>query len=178
MNRDREALYGRRHDLMSMLLSADAPGRPYVVYTTDEPIPGYFNPGNAPIHVTGLRSQAGKLGVYSHWRFGTTTDSPFRGFETEFYDYGRTDGRLELANAPKADAARAMLAQLQLTVIPEELRAPLPASLRMAQRKAERSLRLYLSLAELSRSPHDRSRKTCKAPEWGRPARGDEGATG
>ena len=167
MNRDEEALYGRRHDLTSMLMSAEAPGRPYVVYTTDEPIPGYYNPANAPIHITGLRDKGGKLGVYSHWSFGTTTASPFQGSETEFYDYSTTAGRLELASEPKADAAIAMLAQLQLTVMPEELRAPVPATLRTAQRKAERSLRLYLSLAEVSRNPKYQSKKTCKAPAWG-----------
>ena len=107
------------------------------------------------------------LGVYSHWGFDTTVKSPFDGSEIEFYDYDTLDGRLELTSEPQAHAALAMLTQLQLTVIPEELRAPLPAAPETVRQQTDRSLRFYLSPAELSRSPDYRSWKTCKASDWG-----------
>jgi hypothetical protein len=37
---DAGALYGGRHDLIAMLKSANAPGRPYVLLTCDELAPG------------------------------------------------------------------------------------------------------------------------------------------
>jgi arylsulfatase A-like enzyme len=41
-------IYGRRHDLLPMLQSADAAGRPYVVFATDEVVPKLFNFNNSP----------------------------------------------------------------------------------------------------------------------------------
>ncbi len=63
MTGDLARIYGRRLDMISMLKSASAPGRPYVLYATDEIAPKFFNYLNAPTHVLGLRTPDAKLGV-------------------------------------------------------------------------------------------------------------------
>jgi hypothetical protein len=88
-------IYGNRHDMISMLKSAKAPGRPYVLYATDETAPNYFNFNVAPTHILGLRTEEGKLGVYAEW-FPFTSQIIRRSIELEFYDYSTRRGRLEL----------------------------------------------------------------------------------
>ena len=56
-------IYGGRQDLNAMLSSAAAPGRPFVVFATDESAPGYYNFSNAPGHIVGMRTQETKLGT-------------------------------------------------------------------------------------------------------------------
>jgi sulfatase-like protein len=63
MNRDLAQIYGDRHDMISMLKSAKAPGRPYVRYATDEVVPDYYNFNRAPTHVLGVRTEDTKLGT-------------------------------------------------------------------------------------------------------------------
>ncbi|MEA2743719.1 MAG: hypothetical protein QOG25_2090, partial [Acetobacteraceae bacterium] len=60
-------IYGNRHDMLPMLRSAAAPGRPYVLLATDELVPAELNPGNASIHIVGLRTDTAKLGTYASW---------------------------------------------------------------------------------------------------------------
>src|SRR5229473_1761430 len=67
---------------------------------------------------------------------------------TEYYDYTTEGGRLELDSTPDSEAAKAVVARLNDEVIPDELRAPLPASYVEAQEKA---LRKYWGYVAASR---------------------------
>ena len=119
-------IYGDRLDLIAMLRSSGAPGRPWLLYATDEIAPGFFNFNNCPTHVLGFRTPDTKLGVYANWRKATSAIDP-ASIQLEFYDYSTTKGQLELENIPDDPRAKAMLAQLLRKVIPNELQKPLPA---------------------------------------------------
>ena len=125
-------IYGGRHDMIPMLRSASAPGRPYVLLATDELAPGFFNFNDSPTHVVGLRTQTAKLGIYSKWNPVTGQIEPGT-TEVEFYDYGTPQGMAELASTPNDPRAQQMLDVLLSDLIPNELRAPLPGALRFAQ---------------------------------------------
>ncbi len=137
MRGDLERLYGRRLDMISMLRSANAPGRPYVLYATDEIAPKFFNFNNAPTHVLGLRTQDAKLGVYAEWLPGTSKlnrDS----VQLEFYDYSTGRGELELENTANSDPrANEMYRLLLDEIIPNELQQKLPPSLALYQDAAK-----------------------------------------
>src|SRR5690349_4326949 len=62
-------IYGGRLDLLPLLRSGSAPGRPYILLATDEQAPGFLV-GGLPFHLLGLRTQDYKLGVYSNWKDG------------------------------------------------------------------------------------------------------------
>jgi arylsulfatase A-like enzyme len=124
-------LYGRRHDMLPMLRSAKAAGRDHVLLATDEQAPGFLV-GGVPFHLLGLRTQDYKLGVYSDWKDGTTTIDT-GSIETEFYDYGTSQGRAEVANTPHDPRAAPALKLLLDEIMPKEFRAPLPAGLRGPQ---------------------------------------------
>ena len=119
-------MYGERLDLIAMLRSAGAPGRPWVLYATDEIAPGFFNFNNSPTHVLGLRTPEMKLGVYANWYQATSRIDPTSA-QLEFYDYSTTKGQLELENAPDDPRAQAMFAQLLDQIIPHELQKPVSA---------------------------------------------------
>lgn len=119
-------MYGDRLDLIAMLQSAGAPGRPWVLYATDEIAPGFFNFNNCPTHVLGLRTPEMKVGVYANW-YQATSKIDGASAQLEFYDYSNTRGQLELENAPDDPRAKAMFAQLLGDIIPNELQKPLPA---------------------------------------------------
>jgi len=78
-------IYGTRHDMVPMLRSASAQGRPYVLLATDELIPGNLIYNDAPIHIVGLRTASAKLGTYSKWTPATGQIEP-ETTELEFYD--------------------------------------------------------------------------------------------
>lgn len=59
-------MYGNRHDMLPMLKSASAPGRPYVVFASDETVPEVLNFNSSASHIIGVRTDAGKLGTYSN----------------------------------------------------------------------------------------------------------------
>jgi uncharacterized sulfatase len=120
-------IYGRRHDMMPMLKSAGAPGRPYLLLVTDELVPGYFNFNNSPLHIIGLRTQNAKLGTYAHWKSGTA-DIDTSSLETEFYDYSTAAGQAELDSMPDDPRAGVLLDRLLNHIIPNELRATLPGT--------------------------------------------------
>lgn len=125
-------VYGERHDMVPMLRSASAPGRPYVLMATDELVPGYYFFNDPPPHVVALRTQAAKLGTYSKWN--PVTGQIERGStEVEFYDYSTPEGMAELVSTPHDRRARQMLRVLLRDLIPNELRAPLPGRLGAAQ---------------------------------------------
>jgi arylsulfatase A-like enzyme len=140
-------IYGRRHDMLSMLASCKAPGRRYVLHATDEIAPSYYNFNNAPSHVLGLRTQQYKLGVYAEWQTATSTIDPTT-LQFEFYDYATQGGRMEMINTPSDPRAAATFKDLQQNIIPNELQALLPPSLLPAQVEAKVAHLLFRALIE------------------------------
>lgn len=125
-------IYGGRHDMVPMLRSASAPGRPYVLLATDELVPAGVNTNKSPPHIVGVRTQSTKLATYSTWTPRTGQIEPGT-VELEFYDYATPQGAAELANNPDDPRAQQMLKTLMNDLIPNELRAPLPRGLAAAQ---------------------------------------------
>ena len=159
---DLQALYSRRLDMIAMLRSADAPGRPYVCFSNDEGIPHYYDALDQPQHIIGAQTADWKVGSYAGWLPGTTTvDSS--SIELEYYDYSTVAGQLELDSTPTSPAAAAANAFLESEVIPNELRAPLPPSLVSAQQEAEHALIGYLTLLELYNSAISNDTKATKS---------------
>ena len=167
MTGDNQLLYGTRLDMLAMLGSANAPGRPWVAFTTDEVMPAYYNPDNAPLHVTGLRTADAKLGTYGHWLAHTTTPAPIVDLEIEYYDYANPGGQLELDSTPSDPRAAILTQYLNGTVVPTELEAPLPASLLAAQSIAQDELLAVVAIAASSRSPSSPSLSTCPTSSIG-----------
>ena len=145
MTGDLGEIYGRRHDLLPMLKSARAPGRRYVVFTTDETVPKLYNFNNSPSHIIGLRTPRAKLGLYANWVRGTA-DIAFDGTtELEYYDYSTPGGRAETENRKHDPAAARLYRALLKDVLPNELRAPLPSAYARAQTIAKR---LYIAYGD------------------------------
>src|SRR5215831_12208807 len=90
MTGDLATIYDGRHDMIPMLKSAGAPGRPYVLYATDEIAGNIYNFNNSPTNILGLRTEDTKLGVYTKWVPLTSRIIP-SSIELEFYDYSTTD---------------------------------------------------------------------------------------
>jgi hypothetical protein len=129
MTRDLARIYGRRLDMIPMLKCASAPGRPYVLYATDEIAPKFFNYLNAPTHVLGLRTPDAKLGVSADWFTATSKINPSTA-QLEYYDYSTRGGRLELENTATDNPRAAQLYRFLLNeIIPNELQQLLPPSL-------------------------------------------------
>lgn len=131
-----------RLDMLAIAQDPGAPGRDYVLHTSDETgleekdDPQYdwipFN-DDVPNHIICYRNTAGKFSTYSYWREGSS-EILSEGQEVECYDYATEQGRMELDNI--TDAGNALYATLQESLeaaIPSELRAPLPAHLQDAQ---------------------------------------------
>jgi Sulfatase len=138
-----------RLDLASICQDPQAPGRSWVVHATDEDVTEFASEpyaAEAPRHVVALRSAAGKLALYSNWRPGTI-ELEGLGHESELYDYTTEAGRLEISSqgGPGSALEEELWATLEGEAIPDELRAPLPASLRAAHRKG---LARYLAYEE------------------------------
>lgn len=144
---DLAALYGGRHDMLPLLRSAQAPGRPYIVFTTDELVPAKYTFNNPKFHLVGLITDNAKLGVYAHWLPATTTID-MSSIEIEFYDYKTPGGLAELDNIPNDPRARAMLQRLLNDIIPNELQAPLPSSFSRAQTVARDKYLIYAALVD------------------------------
>jgi arylsulfatase A-like enzyme len=126
-----------RHDLLSMLSDASAPGRDYVLHATDETVTEFaIEPyaADAPLHVVALRTPTAKYATYSNFIPGSIKELA-EGREVELYDYSTPDGRMELRNLAGASSLEGKLdAQLQ-RAIAEELRAPLPKRLYAAHKR-------------------------------------------
>jgi arylsulfatase A-like enzyme len=143
MTGDLAKIYGQRHDMVSMLKSAEAPGRPYVLYAIDEIAPGYYNYNGAPTHIVGLRMEDTKLGAYADWYTATTKIRPDSA-ALEFYDYSTPEGKLELMNTAGSDTrASSMFQTLLNDLIPNELQALLPGALRLQQEKSKIAHLIY-----------------------------------
>ncbi|WOD13467.1 sulfatase-like hydrolase/transferase [Paraburkholderia kirstenboschensis] len=141
---DYAQMYGKRHDLLPMLKSSSAPGRPYVVFSTDETVPESLNFNNAASHIVAVRTDKDKLGAYSHWAPSTTTVTGSS--DLEYYDYSTERGRLELDNRHGDPAAQALHDRLISDIVPNELQAPLPGSLVAAQNLAQARYLEYVQL--------------------------------
>ncbi len=124
-----------RLDMAAIGADPRAAGRKWIVHATDEDVTEFAlepHAAAAPRHVVALRTREGKIALYSNWRPGTIEVEP-AGQEVEVYDYGTQRGRLETQNeagaTPLEDTLRGVL---EGEAIPHELRAPLPAHLRVA----------------------------------------------
>jgi arylsulfatase A-like enzyme len=142
---DLAAIYGKRLNLLPMLQSASAPGRPYVVFADDDPGAQLYNFNTSPAHIIGLRTPVAKLGVYADWVPGTTRISPSN-LELEYYDYTTPGGLLETDNRKDDPAAIPLLVALLTDVLPNELQAPLPAGFVPAQTTAKTEYLGYVDL--------------------------------
>ncbi len=147
-------IYAKRHDMIPMLKSNDAPGRSYVLYATDEIVPDYFNFvfNGAPLNIFGLRTDDTKLGVYAKWTPLTATIIP-SSIELEFYDYSTTEGQLELDNLafsnPSDPRIQSMKQLLLNDLIPNELQETLPGALggvQAASKLAHLIFRAFIAL--------------------------------
>ena len=145
-------IYGGRHDMISMLKSANAPGRPYVLFATDEIIPNFFNFNKAPTHVLGLRKEDSKLGVYDKWIPPSSHIIP-KSIELEYYDYTTMRGQLELDNIARHDPRAYNESQTLLNeIVPQELQELLPPPLRAQQAASKLAHLLYRELIALKPS--------------------------
>jgi arylsulfatase A-like enzyme len=139
-----------RHDLAAICAHPSAPGRKWILHATDEDVTEFATEpyaAQAPRHVVALRSQAGKLAVYSNWR-PETTEQEAGGEEYELYDYSEPEGRAELANSAGSQSAleEDLWSVLEQEALPGELHAPLPPYLHAAQ---QRGLADYTNVEQL-----------------------------
>ena len=145
---DYAQLYGRRHDMLPLLRSARADGRPYVLFTTDESTPSVYNFLGAGNHIVGIRNENAKLAIYAQWQSGTTDIVFDDTLEREFYDYFTPGGVEELTNRPNTLRARVLYELLVNRLIADELQAPLPPSLQPFQAESKERLLIYLQLLD------------------------------
>lgn len=158
MTGDNAQLYSKRFDMFPLLKSASAKGRDYALFSTDETIDLWQDFATAPNsvnnrtagHVLGLITQDSKLTVYSNWTPGTVDIASDGRQQGEYYDISTPTGKLELENLYDASGSSAkvaiMKALLLNDLVPNEMRAPLPESLRSAQEAAKQQLiNYYLS---------------------------------
>jgi uncharacterized sulfatase len=146
-------IYGDRHDMISMLKSASAPGRDYVLYATDEILPDYFNFNAAPTHILGLRTQNTKLGVYARW-IPLTSRIVNSSIHVEFYDYSTSRGKLELDNTAGTDSrVPGMVQDLLNDIVPNQLQQPLPGRLRLQQEGAKLKHLIFREFVALQPPP-------------------------
>ena len=144
-------IYANRLDMYSMLKSQWAPGRSYLLFSTDEIAPGFFDFNNSPTNIVALRTSDTKVGVYSDWLPATTRIDP-RTVQLEFYDYSTGAGQLELISHPNDPRAEQGYEALVNNYIPNELAAHLPGSpfnpnsLRFQQLKSEAEHLIYRDL--------------------------------
>jgi len=150
-----EKMYGDRHNMIPMLKSTSANGRPYILFATDELVQPVYNFNDSPLHIVCMRTATEKFAFYSKWRT-YSTDVIASSIETEFYDYSTAAGRAETHNTPSDARVPALLAQLRNNLIPHELRAPLPGVYRLAQLRAQQAFLQYSYLIENPPSGDDR----------------------
>ena len=160
-------IYGQRHDMVPMLQSASAPGRPYLLLATDALLPGKLIYNDAPLHMVGLRTASTKLGTYSKWTSATGEIVPGT-MELEFYDYAAPQGVAELVSNPDDPRTQPMLDALLTRLIPEELRAPLPGALAVAQ-DLSRSAYLLVANQVLNQGTGDTQTTLRDVLGYGRP---------
>ncbi|HEY5192502.1 MAG TPA: sulfatase-like hydrolase/transferase [Solirubrobacteraceae bacterium] len=126
-----------RHDVSAMLGDPLAPGRDYVLHTTDETVTEFaLEPyaADAPLHVVALRTPKAKYATYSN--FAPDSIKLLKaGRETELYDYSTPEGRMELQNVAGESALEAQLNAQMQRAVRDELREPLPQRLYAAHKR-------------------------------------------
>jgi arylsulfatase A-like enzyme len=153
MKGDYETLYGQRFNMFPMLKSASASGRSHILFSTDESVDDVLDFANAPdiygnqtpFHVLGMVNASGKVGIYSNWLPGSS-DILTVGQEFEYYaeSYTIEGNHSETNNTYGSVLAGSVMAQdLLKNYLPNEMRAPLPASLASAQANAKEQLLAY-----------------------------------
>lgn len=165
-NEDYEKLWGSRHDMLSILHDPGAPGRQYVLHTTDEFVPSSVNYLKAPMHVIGTifndyDGNKQKLGVYTRWEDFTSDQiqadvvfNIYEGTQLEYYDHTEENSRgaRELENSAESYAAQDAITLYWGTypngpsLVLEELQAPLPAAYQEAQKTAYQQLQAYMQI--------------------------------
>jgi uncharacterized sulfatase len=146
-----------RANLYAMLQNPKAPGRQFVVYSTDEFFAVTQNYLHAPQHVIGLLTEqgvannpnAGKLGFYHHWIENTTDLNPARKTELEYYNYATNDGLIEKESTPSSSQAGNAKNYLFETAIPQQLKRPLPKQYEQAQATALRQYWEFVRRADV-----------------------------
>jgi arylsulfatase A-like enzyme len=131
-----------RHPLAPILADPAAPGRPYILHATDEIVTEFASTpyaADAPLHVIAMRTSRAKFATYSYWQPGSIAAARL-GEEREFYDYSTHEGRLELENQAGASPYEDSMLRRMRRAIRDELHAPLPAHMGLAQ---ERGLANY-----------------------------------
>jgi uncharacterized sulfatase len=164
MKGDYATLYGQRFNMFPLLKSSSATGRPYALYSTDESITDTLDYATAPdpsgnqtpFHIVGAVTQINKVAVYSNWIPDTVTISPIGLQQFEYYDYATPNGAMEVDNTYAADPKGEAMARLLLTdLVPNEMRAPLPSSLRSAQDIAKAQLVAYYATQDSDSNAND-----------------------
>src|ERR1700722_6669364 len=126
-----------RHEVGTMLSDPLAPGRDYVLHATDETVTEYaIEPyaAEAPLHVVALRTPNAKYATYSNFA-PDSIKLLDAGRETELYDYGTPEGRMELDNLAGNSALEPKLNAEMQRAIRNELSEPLPTRLYRAHKR-------------------------------------------
>jgi arylsulfatase A-like enzyme len=138
---ERYSQIATRADIAQIASRPRASGRPWIAHVTDETTIEelsytYSFANEAPHHVAAVRTPAGKYAVYSKWKSGTIEVDP-SDQDFELYDYSTSGGRLELSNrvGTGSNLESELMQLLEGQVIPNEVRAPLPARLWPAQQE-------------------------------------------
>jgi arylsulfatase A-like enzyme len=166
-----QTLYGDRHDVLPMLRSAAAAGRESVLLVTDEQIPGFLNYNQAPLHIIGLRTDVMKLGTYADW-WPLSDDIDRNSVQTELYLYSTPGGREELENRSDDPVTQPAVDILLDRIVPDELRAPLPDSLKRPAQEAKAAfMKWCLELKDLP-NPYQLKQKVQQMAGEGKVANG------
>lgn len=139
--------YGGRHDMLPMLKSASAEGRPYVLLVSDEQILANYNFNDAPLHILAMRTKTEKLVTYSKWKPLTGDVRPST-VELEFYDYTTEGGKLEIDNTASDPRVKGLVKQLLTDILPNEVRAPMGGKYSILQSLARDRFLLFEHLME------------------------------
>jgi len=131
-----------RVDLAAILKNPNAPGRSYILHTSDQPyLEAAAELAKAPIpvpyHLIGYRSNTGKIGIYNEWK-PNSHDLVTENQDVELYDYSTNTGRLEIGNDSKTKPVllAKLTDELYNNAIPNELREQLPPKLEAVKQQA------------------------------------------
>jgi hypothetical protein len=165
MTGDNATLYSTRFNMFPLLKSANANGREYALFASDELIDAWMDFGTEPYgmvsgaagvyrtpgHILALITPDDKLTTYYNWTYGTTqimrTSAKYpsnSNQQFEYYDYSTVGGLSELTNTySTSTAAIAMRTQLLDVLLPNEMQKPLPSSLLSAQTSTQQGIIAY-----------------------------------
>ncbi len=141
-----------RYDLTTLLKNPKAPGRNYILYTTDEFLAGMTQ--DIPYHVATYRTAAAKFSTYRFWnnQYGDISSmSQSSGEQTELYDY-RTGDYSEVNNINTESDLYQSYYQTLLGaggLMQTQLTAPLPPVLMAAQKIAYNNYFNHITTTEV-----------------------------